>query len=156
MRLLAFILALAPCALAAPAHARARGPRIQLELHWGRLDRGWSRADEEKVIDELLEIAQNDELEVRLAAVEVIAELDSPRAVAALSVILWTNQRAVRLRAAEVLGNIATPEALDAIALAAYSERDPAVRNVLARIARERLPAEEDDLPEETAVVVIP
>lgn len=140
--------------LALDAHARAHEETLELhtELHWGKVDHGWSGSrDVDEAVDALLSLSRTGRLEMRLAATDVLGEIGTERALAALSTILWENQAEVRLRAAELLSHA---EAVEVLAAALPTERDPAVRRVLLRSIAERLPMETEDLPAEEAITL--
>lgn len=100
-------------------------------------------------IDELLRISRTEELDLRVASVEVLGEIASDRAVATLGVILYENPHVeVRQTAAFVLGQIGTPQAIEAIAVAMEYEAEPSVRRAQMRAIALALP-EADDVPTE-------
>ena len=96
-------------------------------------------------VDELLKIANYESEELRLAAVDVLAEMSSTRARAVLGVVLYSNSMpTVRAAAADKLGDYGDGEALYALALALEMERDAEVRDVIAANLERNLPVEED------------
>lgn len=100
-------------------------------------------------VDELLKIANTEEESLRMAAVEVLAEMGSTRARAVLGVILHTNRMAtVRAAAADQLGNLGDGESIFALALALEMERDAEVRDVIQANLERNLPVEPVRLPE--------
>ena len=96
-------------------------------------------------VDELLKISNQEAEDLRLAAVEVLAELSSTRARAVLGVILYSNSMpTVRAAAADKLGDFGDGEALYALALALEMERDAEVRDVIAANLERNLPVDEE------------
>lgn len=84
-------------------------------------------------VDELLKIASFEEESLRLAAVEVMGEIGTPRAKAVLGIVLYGNSMGtVRAAAADQLGAFGDGETLFALALALEKERDSEVRDVIA------------------------
>lgn len=94
-------------------------------------------------VDELLKIAFNEEESLRVAAVEVMGDMATPRARAALGIVLYGNSMGtVRAAAADQLGNMGDGESVFALALALDSERDVEVRDVIAANVEKNLPSE--------------
>lgn len=99
-------------------------------------------------VDELLRISRTEEVDLRVAAVEVLGEIKTERAVATLGVILYENPYVqVRQTAAFVLGQIGTDNALEAIAVAMEYESDPQVRDAQMQAIGMALPDETVELP---------
>lgn len=96
--------------------------------------------DREPVI-ELYSAAVSDRPAIRLAAVEILGELRTERAGAALGVVLYTDSSpAIRIVAARKLGAYHDAESLRILAVAHDLERDPAVRDVIAGEIAKNLP----------------
>lgn len=84
-------------------------------------------------VDELLKIASYEDESLRIAAVEVLGEIATPRARAALGIVLYRNNMGtVRATAAEQLGALGDGETIFTLALALETERDGEVRDVIA------------------------
>lgn len=84
-------------------------------------------------VDELLKIASYEDESLRIAAVEVLGEIATPRARAALGIVLYRNSMGtVRASAAEQLGAMGDGETIFTLALALETERDGEVRDVIA------------------------
>lgn len=98
--------------------------------------------DREPVI-ELYSAAMSDRPAIRLSAVEVLGELRTERAGAALGIVLYTDSSpAIRIVAARKLGAYGDSESLRILAVAHGLERDPAVREVIAEEIAKRLPVQ--------------
>ena len=94
-------------------------------------------------VDELLKIAFNEEESLRIAAVEVMGDMKTPRARAALGIVLYGNSMGtVRATAADQLGNLGDGESVFALALALETEHDVEVRDVIAANVEKNLPSE--------------
>ena len=94
-------------------------------------------------VDELLKIAFNEDESLRIAAVEVMGDMKTPRARAALGIVLYGNSMGtVRASAADQLGNLGDGECVFALALALETERDVEVRDVIAANVEKNLPSE--------------
>jgi HEAT repeat protein len=94
-------------------------------------------------IDELLKITDNEEESLRIAAVQVLGEMATPRAKAILGVILYGNSMGtVRAAAADQLGNFGDGDSVFTLALALETERDAEVRDVIAANLERSLPAD--------------
>ncbi len=101
-------------------------------------------AGNDLAVDELLRIARLEEESLRIAAVEVLGEMSSPRARAVLGVVLYSNTSpVVRAAAAHQLGRAGDGEAVFTLALALESERDAGVREVIASNVERNLALEE-------------
>lgn len=96
--------------------------------------------DREPVI-ELYSAATSDRPSIRIAAVEILGELRTERAGAALGIVLYTDSNPqIRILAARKLGSYHDPEALRILAVAHDLERDVAVRDVIAEEIARNLP----------------
>lgn len=94
-------------------------------------------------VDELLKIAFNEDESLRIAAVQVMGDIATPRARAALGIVLYANSMGtVRATAADQLGNMGDGEAVFALALALETERDVEVRDVIAANVERNMPSE--------------
>ncbi len=93
-------------------------------------------------VDELLKIAFNEEESLRIAAVEVMGDMGTPRARAALGIVLYGNSMGtVRATAADQLGNLGDGESVFTLALALDSEKDAEVRDVITAHSEKSLPS---------------
>jgi HEAT repeat protein len=96
-------------------------------------------------VDELLKIAFSEEESLRIAAVQVMGDTGTPRARAALGIVLYGNSMStVRAEAADQLGNLGDGESVFALALALETERDSEVRDVISANVERNLPSEND------------
>jgi len=93
--------------------------------------------------NELLKIANSEEESLRVAAVQVLGEMGTPRAKACLGIVLYGNSMGtVRAAAADELGNIGDGEAVYTLAIALDTERDSEVRSVINANIERALPAD--------------
>lgn len=96
--------------------------------------------DREPVI-ELYSAATSDRPSIRIAAVEILGELRTERAGAALGVVLYTDSNPeIRILAARKLGSYHDAEALRILAVAHDLERESVVRDVIAEEIAKNLP----------------
>ena len=103
---------------------------------------------DDKAVDELLKICGTEEESLRIAAVQVLAEIGTPRAKAALGIVLYGNSMGtVRAAAADQLGNLGDGDSVYTLALALDSERDVEVRDVITPNLEKNLPTATDALP---------
>ncbi|HVO31770.1 MAG TPA: HEAT repeat domain-containing protein [bacterium] len=92
-------------------------------------------------VDELLKISFNEEESLRIAATEVLGDIGTPRARAALGIVLYSNSMGtVRATAADQLGNLGDGESVFALALALDAEKDAEVRDVITANIEKSLP----------------
>lgn len=94
-------------------------------------------------VDELLKIAFNEDESLRIAAVQVMGDMGTGHARAALGIVLYGNSMGtVRAAAADQLGNLGDGESVFALALALETERDDEVRDVINANVAKSLPSE--------------
>lgn len=102
-------------------------------------------ADDARV-DEMFRVAEVDVRRVRLAAVEVLGELKTPRARASLGTVLYRNGIPdVRAAAARKLGAFRDAESVYTLALALEEESDAKVSAVIAEEIEKSLPIQPMD-----------
>ncbi len=101
-----------------------------------------AEADDARV-DEMFSAAEVEVRHVRIMAVEVLGELRTTRARAALGIVLYGNTiPEVRAAAARKLGAFADAPSVYTLALALESEKDESVRAVIAEEIEKNLPVE--------------